>query len=280
MCQWGATFCARARWRSTAGGACARVAKGMRKKAHSTPLAPFFLSSRACPMCQWGATFCARARWRSTAGEACARVAKEMRKKDHSTPLAPFFSPLARTPCVNGALPFFFHSLRMPSCQEGATFHLIPITSMPEFRRAWLPHEVPSWIDPTQEAFFITINCLPRGENQLAHQTVWQAILETITFREERGDWKWSILLAMPDHLHGIVRFPEGFFMSKCITDWKRWLATKHKIQWQDGYFDHRLRSLESASEKADYIRMNPVRAGLVVSPTEWPYARDWRIIR
>lgn len=34
--------------------------------------------------------------------------------------------------------------------------------------------------------------------------------------------------------------------------------------RWQRDFFDHRLRSIESAAEKAQYIRMNPVRAGLV----------------
>ena len=152
-----------------------------------------------------------------------------------------------------------------------------PFTTMAHFDRSRLPHEVPDWIDPTQEAFFITINCLPRGKNQLANVMTWTAILETLEFREKRGDWKWRIVLAMPDHLHGIVVFPERFFMKKCVADWKRWLASKYSIVWQDGFFDHRLRSVESAKEKADYIRINPVRAGLVEQAVDWPYMRDWR---
>jgi hypothetical protein len=65
--------------------------------------------------------------------------------------------------------------------------------------------------------------------------------------------------------------------MRKCFADWKRWLASRQKINWQDGFFDHRLRNIESAVEKANYIRMNPVRAGLVDNPLEWPYRRDWK---
>jgi len=146
---------------------------------------------------------------------------------------------------------------------------------MPDFTRKHLPHEVPCWIDPTQEAFFVTINCQPRGMNHLAKVEVWAEILQSIEFREQRGDWKWRLLLAMPDHLHGIVCFPERFHMRDTIAHWKRWLATKARIQWQDGFFDHRLRSIESACEKADYIRMNPTRAGLVAQPEDWPYKRE-----
>jgi putative transposase len=147
---------------------------------------------------------------------------------------------------------------------------------MSDFIRKRLTHEVPDWIDTTQEAFFITVNCQPRCKNQLASPQVWTAILETIEFREQRGDWKWPVILAMPDHLHGIVTFPLRFFLRKSITDWKRWLATRHNIIWQDGFFDHRLRSLESAAEKANYIRMNPVRAGLVNFAQDC-YIRDWK---
>jgi len=36
---------------------------------------------------------------------------------------------------------------------------------------------------------------------------------------------------------------------------------------WQDESFDHVLRSDESLKEKMEYIRMNPVRKGLVQAP-------------
>jgi REP element-mobilizing transposase RayT len=146
--------------------------------------------------------------------------------------------------------------------------------------RKHLPHEVPFWIDPTQEAFFVTINCFPRHQNHLAHPEIWSALIGSIEFREHKGDWIWKVALAMPDHLHGIVTFPERFRMTRQFTDWKRWMATRHGIKWQDGFFEHRLRSVESAAEKGDYIRMNPVRAGLVDQPEAWPYRRDWKTQR
>ena len=41
---------------------------------------------------------------------------------------------------------------------------------------------------------------------------------------------------------------------------------------WQEGCFDRLLRSEESLSEKWEYLRQNPVRAGLVVDRDDWPY--------
>ena len=42
---------------------------------------------------------------------------------------------------------------------------------------------------------------------------------------------------------------------------------------WQEGFFDHLLRSGESYAEKWNYVRMNPVRAGLIEQSEDWPYA-------
>lgn len=42
--------------------------------------------------------------------------------------------------------------------------------------------------------------------------------------------------------------------------------------RWQEGCFDRLLRSDESLSDKWEYLRQNPVRAGLVSTPEEWPY--------
>lgn len=44
------------------------------------------------------------------------------------------------------------------------------------------------------------------------------------------------------------------------------------KPHWQEGFFDHVLRNSESYSQKWEYVRMNPVRAGLCKKPEDWPY--------
>jgi hypothetical protein len=44
------------------------------------------------------------------------------------------------------------------------------------------------------------------------------------------------------------------------------------KIDWHRDFFEHRLRKDESFRQKADYILLNPVRAGLTKLPEERPY--------
>lgn len=41
---------------------------------------------------------------------------------------------------------------------------------------------------------------------------------------------------------------------------------------WQPGFFDHLLRGEESYREKWEYVRENPVRAGLVEHAEQWPF--------
>ena len=48
---------------------------------------------------------------------------------------------------------------------------------------------------------------------------------------------------------------------------------------WQRGFFDHVLRSDESYAQKWNYVRQNPVRAGLVANADDWPYSGEIALI-
>lgn len=60
--------------------------------------------------------------------------------------------------------------------------------------------------------------------------------------------------------------------MAATVGQWKGFLAKTQNIEWQDGFWDHRLRTDESLEEKAAYILQNPVRAGLVECIEAWPH--------
>ena len=40
---------------------------------------------------------------------------------------------------------------------------------------------------------------------------------------------------------------------------------------WQEGYYDHVLRDDDATIDKAHYILANPVRAGLALTPRDYP---------
>jgi putative transposase len=150
-------------------------------------------------------------------------------------------------------------------------------TALP--RRKILRHDVPAWV-PEGATFFITINSLPRGQNQLAIPAVATALMESIATRVERGQWWPRLVLFMPDHLHALIVFPADQDLTKVVRDWKRYTARNAGIRWQRDFFDHRIRNEQSLAEKWHYVAQNPVRAGLVPTPGDWPYVwigRDGR---
>jgi REP element-mobilizing transposase RayT len=85
--------------------------------------------------------------------------------------------------------------------------------------------------------------------------------------------------VIMPDHIHLFVALPPT---EVTLERWIQMLKTVlgktmlrlelQKPHWQEGFFDHVLRSSESYAEKWDYVRLNPVRAGLCIEPEEWPF--------
>ncbi|MSU48885.1 MAG: hypothetical protein EXS37_07330 [Opitutus sp.] len=76
----------------------------------------------------------------------------------------------------------------------------------------------------------------------------------------------------MPDHAHALLAFPAGESMLKVVRDWKRFTSRQTQIAWQRDFFDHRIRNDENWELKAAYIRENPVRKGLVVAASDWPW--------
>ncbi|MFZ4482755.1 MAG: REP-associated tyrosine transposase [Chthoniobacterales bacterium] len=85
--------------------------------------------------------------------------------------------------------------------------------------------------------------------------------------------------VLMPDHLHLFVALDETQLglaawmksLKNALSKTLRSFGTPSP-HWQKGFFDHVLRSGESYTQKWDYVRANPVRAGLVTNAADWPY--------
>jgi len=54
--------------------------------------------------------------------------------------------------------------------------------------------------------------------------------------------------------------------------------SSQHSI-WQRGFFDHVIRNTESYVQKWNYVRENPVRAGLVKKSEEWIFQGEIALI-
>ena len=82
----------------------------------------------------------------------------------------------------------------------------------------------------------------------------------------------------MPEHVHFFCAPElEAKPLPKFMQLWKQWTGKRMARElgvlgtiWQEGFFDHVLRSSESYTQKWDYVRENPVRAGLVTTIEDW----------
>ena len=97
-------------------------------------------------------------------------------------------------------------------------------------------------------------------------------LFETARRYDAAQKWYLKVLLLMPDHLHMLVGIPGYANLSSLVRDFKRITTKIARIQWQRNFFDHCLRHEGSEAEKFEYIRQNPVRAGLATVAREWPY--------
>lgn len=91
--------------------------------------------------------------------------------------------------------------------------------------------------------------------------------------------------VIMPDHVHLFVTGPDDFELGRWIGVLKQFMMKAvvreqaREPLWQRGFFDHVLRSEESYGQKWNYVRDNPVRAGLVEKADDWPYAGEIIVI-
>jgi putative transposase len=128
--------------------------------------------------------------------------------------------------------------------------------------------------------YFVTF-CTHRCKAILANDAVDMAFREFATRAYTEHNIAVGRYVIMPDHVHFFVRGPDDFNLGRWIGCLKQGLAEGMGRRnsacaiWQRGFFDHLLRSDESYSQKWNYVRENPVRAGLKTRAEEWPYAGE-----
>jgi REP element-mobilizing transposase RayT len=130
-----------------------------------------------------------------------------------------------------------------------------------------------------QPIVFFTVVTYPRRSilaTDFSHRIlrhIWERSAET-------NGWFVGDYMLMPDHVHFFARSAAAADpMSEWVKMWKSVSSRRLKAAsdpcrsvWQADYFDRFLRTDESYEEKWDYVRHNPVRAGLVAGADAWPY--------
>ena len=129
----------------------------------------------------------------------------------------------------------------------------------------------------TGPLYFVTF-CTHERQRFLAKDEVHTAFV--LFAKRAEGTYTVAVgrYVIMPDHVHLFVRGDYNFRLGPWIGALKQALAKAATLSrakgqvWQEGFFDHLLRTNGSYSQKWNYVRENPVRAGLVKSAPDWPY--------
>ena len=125
--------------------------------------------------------------------------------------------------------------------------------------------------------FFITAR-LGRGVGPLS-STERHIVLEYVFAERAAHTFLLFGYVVMPDHLHLLMAplhsgLQDGMHRLKMKTGRRiRSERGQHGPFWQARYFDFVLRRVGDFWEKLQYIHQNPVKAGLVVLPEEWPWS-------
>ena len=121
------------------------------------------------------------------------------------------------------------------------------------------------------------------GQCFMKNDNVAQIIRDNLMFHNGKkyNLLKWCI---MPNHVHTLIEVFSGISLSEILHCWRSYTA--HQINkllnrtgqvWMMEYFDRYIRDSYHFEKVVNYIHNNPVKAGLVKSPSEyrWSSAYD-----
>jgi putative transposase len=138
-------------------------------------------------------------------------------------------------------------------------------------------HRIPVWLPlDSPVVYFVTACCSRRQRIFIADDPV-RVAAGCLRRCQERHGWEVSQVCFMPDHVHlfAVPMRDREQSLAEFIRAWKSCVTLRlgHGTIWQTGFFDHLLRSEESAEQKWDYVRQNPVRAGLCGRPEGYAWS-------
>ena len=129
---------------------------------------------------------------------------------------------------------------------------------------------------------FLTV-CTAGRKPVLANVVATQLLRNAWTMDDE---WTVGRYVIMPDHIH-LFCAPAGLgacSLVKWISYWKflvskQWPQRTDLPLWQRDHWDRQLRQQDSYGDKWEYVRLNPVRHGLVKRPGDWSYQGEMNVL-
>jgi putative transposase len=100
--------------------------------------------------------------------------------------------------------------------------------------------------------------------------------VEVLLHYRSQGRYLLHEFVVMPDHVHALITPSYEISLEKAVQFIKGGFSFRLKSNmpvWEASFTNHRVRNEEDFERHREYIRMNPVRAGLVRSPEDYPHS-------
>ncbi|RXK56112.1 hypothetical protein ESB00_09635 [Oleiharenicola lentus] len=145
------------------------------------------------------------------------------------------------------------------------------------------PAHLPPRIQGNRSTIIFLTVCTKGRRPCLANPELHQCL---VTAWSDATHWQVGRYVIMPDHIH-LFCAPGQFSptpLGSWIRFWKTAVSKSIKASagtlWQADHWDTQLRQHESNDAKWEYVRQNPVRAGLANHPDEWPFQGELNLLR
>ena len=118
----------------------------------------------------------------------------------------------------------------------------------------------------------------PNGPRWLSQPEIAEMFTEAILYGEKAGKYALHAFVVMPNHVHVVL---QPTFRLPAVTQWlksrtgrvaNRMLGRAGAF-WLDESYDRVIRDSAELYKTIDYVHRNPVRAGLVEHPEDWPWS-------
>jgi len=126
-------------------------------------------------------------------------------------------------------------------------------------------------------SYFITIDCW--AGRQLFKGEIAEILTDQLLRCRQKGYFLLHEFCLLPNHVHILLTPAGGTALEKAVqmikggASYRIGKVRRVHTLWQDGYHDWRCRAEKDFQSYAKYIRENPVKAGLVTKPEDWPYS-------
>jgi putative transposase len=130
---------------------------------------------------------------------------------------------------------------------------------------------------------FFTTTKTSMGRNLLQSERNAELLIDVLRSLIAAHKFKLHDFVIMPDHLHLLLTVEDGMTVEKAMQLVKGGFSYRLKKEtgylgevWQRGFSEVQVLGKESILQHRTYIAMNPVKAGLVESPEQYPYCFEF----